>query len=294
LRAFEAAARHGSFQRAAAELHVTAAAVSQQVKALEAELGVVLFYRQPRGLILSEAGRNLRPGVTRAFDGLAQATQQCRSGLPSGPLKISVLPSFASGWLIRRLPDFRALYPEIELVIDADTRFADLTAGDIDLAIRYSLGQFHDLQSHLLLREEIFPVCAPQLLHDRAPLRSLMDLTQHGLLHALTPTPNEPRVHWQPWLEEASIDPSSLKPGLAFTDSTHLYQAAMLGQGVALGRSGLIADDLIAGRLMRPLEIAVPANHAYYLVWYGAAEPPAKSSAFIDWCLQQAAMGLTN
>jgi LysR family glycine cleavage system transcriptional activator len=291
LRAFEAAARHRSFQRAAEELHVTAAAVSQQVKALEAQLGVSLFHRQPRGLVLSEAGKAYLPGVSAGLDRLSQATRHCLAGTPAGRLKISVLPSFASGWLIRRLPDFRTRYPEIELVVDADIRYVDLARSDIDLAIRYALlpdaAGTSGLQWLPLLGEDIFPVCAPQLLNE-SPLRRFDDLRQHTLLHPLTPAPNEPWIQWQPWLDLAGIGRDALRPGLTFSDSSHLYQAARLGQGIALGRSALIADDLAEGRLVRPFGEMRRANHAYHLVWFGADQPPAKSRAFIDWCLEAA------
>jgi LysR family glycine cleavage system transcriptional activator len=198
-----------------------------------------------------------------------------------------VLPSFASGWLIRRLPAFRARYPEIELVIAADTRFVDLTRSDIDLAIRYTTGVLDDLQSVPLMAEEVFPVCAPQLLND-LPLRNLADLRHHVLLRALTPAPNEPWIHWEPWLELAGIDAEGLRPGLSFSDSSHLFQAAMLGQGVALGRSVLVGDDLAAGRLVRPFAEFRQARHAYHLVWYGEDQPPPKTGAFIAWCREMA------
>ncbi len=302
IRAFEAAARHRSFQRAAGELHVTPAAISQQVKALEAELKIVLFHRQPRGLVLSEAGKAYLPGVTTALDQLAGATRHCLAGTPAGRLTVSVLPSFASGWLIRRLPDFRARYPEIELVIAADTRFVDLTRSDIDLAIRYMAGEPiigepivggpiiggpGGLQSAPLMGEEVFPVCAPQLLNE-VPLRRMADLQHHVLLEALTPAPNEPWIHWRPWLDLAGIDASKIRPGLSFSDSSHLYQAAMLGQGVALGRSALVGDDLAAGRLVRPFAELRQARHAYRLVWYGDDPPPPKTGAFITWCREMA------
>jgi LysR family glycine cleavage system transcriptional activator len=288
LRAFEAAARLGSFQRAAEELHVTAGAISQQVKALEAVLAVTLFHRRARSLVLSEAGKAYLPAISQAFDQVAQATRHCQAGLLSGNLKISVLPSFASGWLIPRLPDFRRRYPEIELVIDADLHFVDLARSDIDLAIRYSRGDFTDLQSRLLLPEDIFPVCAPQLLNAARPLRQTDDLRHHTLLHALTPVSNEPWLKWLPWLQEAGLDSSDWPAGISFTDSSHLIQAAIEGQGIALGRSALIGDQLARGQLVRPFTLARRATHAFHLVWIGDKQPPAKTAAFIDWCQDQA------
>jgi LysR family glycine cleavage system transcriptional activator len=290
LRAFEAAARLGSFQRAAEELHVTAGAISQQVKALETTMSVTLFHRRARSLVLSEAGKAYLPAISQAFDQVAQATRHCQAGLLTGRLKISVLPSFASGWLIRRLPDFRGRYPEIELVIDADLHFVDLARSDIDLAIRYSRGDFTGLQARLLMPEDIFPVCAPQLLNAGRPLRQFDDLRHHTLLHALTPVSNEPWVKWQPWLQEAGLTTEGWPAGISFTDSSHLIQAAIQGQGIALGRSALIGDQLAQGQLVRPFAVTRRATHAFHLVWLGDTAPPAKTAAFIDWCLDQVAV----
>lgn len=289
LRAFEAAARHGSFVRAAAELGVTPGAISQHIKALEGQLGLTLFRRQARGVQLTETGRAYLPGVADGFDRLARATLQAHDGgaegMLAGRLSITVLPSFAAGWLVRRLPDFRARHPEIELVIRSERQTIDLHREDADLAIRYGLGEFPNLAATHLMREEIFPVCAPWLLNADPPLRAPADLARHALLHDAGALGNEPWIRWQPWLDEFGLSEAAKRPSLHFTDSVQLFQAALLGQGVALGRSVLIGDELAAGRLVRPFAVSHPSSYAYYAVTTKPARANPRVAAFIAWLL---------
>ena len=183
LRAFEAAARHGNFVKAAVELGVTAGAISQHIKGLEARLGLVLFRRLARGVRLTEAGRAYLPGIADGFDRLARATLQVHESGLAGRLTITVLPSFAAGWLVRRLPSFRTRHPDIDLVIRSERQTVDLHRDEADLAVRYGLGDFANLEATHLMREEIFPVCAPALLNADPPLRAPADLARHELLH---------------------------------------------------------------------------------------------------------------
>ena len=287
LRAFEAAARHGNFVKAAAELGVTPGAISQHIKGLEGQLGLALFRRQARGVQLTEAGRAYLPGVAEGFDRLARATLQVNDpaagGVIAGRLSLTVLPSFAAGWLVRRLPTFRARYPEIDLVIRSERQTVDLHREDADLAIRYGLGDFPNLEATHLLRDEIFPVCAPAVLNADPPLRVAVDLARHELLHDAGALGNEPWIRWQPWLDEFGLSEAAKKPGLHFTDSVQLFQAALLGQGVALGRSVLIGDELASGRLVRPLAIARPSSYAYYAVTTMPTRGNPRVAAFIAW-----------
>ena len=283
LRAFEAAARHGNFVKAAAELGVTAGAVSQHIKGLEARLGLALFRRLARGVKLTEAGRAYLPGIADGFDRLARATLQVHEPDLAGRLTITVLPSFAAGWLVRRLPVFRARHPDIDLVIRSERQTVDLHREDADLAIRYGLGDFPNLDATHLMREEIFPICAPALLNADPPLREPADLARHDLLHDAGALGNEPWIRWQPWLDEFGLSDAGRRPGLHFTDSVQLYQAALLGQGVAIGRSILIGDDLAAGRLVRPFAVARSSSYAYYAVTTRAARANPRVAAFIAW-----------
>jgi len=301
LRAFEAAARHGNFVKAAAELGVTPGAVSQHVKALESQLGLVLFRRQARGVRLTEAGRAYLPGIADGFDRLARATLQVHDGagggVLAGRLSVTVLPSFAAGWLVRRLPEFRARHPDIDLLIRSERQTIDLHREDADLAIRYGLGDFPNLEATHLLREEIFPVCAPALLNADPPLRAPADLARHDLLHDAGALGNEPWIRWQPWLDfwgldfwgldEFGLSDAAKRPRLHFTDSVQLFQAALLGQGVALGRSVLIGDELAAGRLVRPFAVSRPSSYAYYAVTTRAARANPRVTAFIAWLVAE-------
>lgn len=292
LRAFEAAARHGNFMKAAAELGVTAGAISQHIKGLEARLGIALFRRLARGVRLTEAGRAYLPGIADGFDRLARATLQIHDSGLAGRLTITVLPSFAAGWLVRRLPAFRARHPDIDLLIRSERQTVDLHREDADLAIRYGLGDFPNLEATHLMREEIFPVCAPALLNADPPLRAPSDLARHDLLHDAGALGNEPWIRWQPWLDQWGLDEFGLsdaakRPGLHFTDSVQLYQAALLAQGVALGRSVLIGDELAAGRLVRPFAAARASSYAYYAVTTRAARANPRVAAFIAWVMAE-------
>jgi LysR family transcriptional regulator, glycine cleavage system transcriptional activator len=287
LRAFEAAARHGGFARAAEELAVTPAAVSQQVRLLEADLGVALFHRLPRGLALTEAGRGALPELGAAFAGLARAVEEMRGGSPEGALVVSVLPSFARLWLGPRLPGFVAAHPGIELTVRAETRAVDFARDPVDVGLRYGRGVYPGLHVRLLLTEDVFPVCAPALAAGPPPLRRLEDLRRHALLHERDSA--EPSLDWATWLREAGVGGAEAAAGPGFTDSAMLVEAAARGMGVALGRGALVADELVAGRLVRPLPLSRPAEFAYFAVTRDGRERHPRVRAFLDWLEGEAA-----
>ena len=282
LRAFEVAGRHLSFTRAARELNVTQAAVSHQIKALEAQLGVRLFRRAARGLLLTDTGQAYLADVREAFRRLMQATERLRVRDVAGVLTVSVLPSLASRWLIHRLGGFQERHPEIDVRVSADDRSVQFDREDVDVAIRYGRGVYPGAEADLFLTEELFPVCSPRLMEGPHPLRHPSDLTHHMLLHDDLPT------NWAMWLKVAgatNVDPTR---GPAFTDSGMVLQAAIDGMGVALGRSALAGDDLAAGRLIRPFDITLPADNAYYLVYPEHTANRPKIKAFRDWILAEA------
>jgi LysR family glycine cleavage system transcriptional activator len=287
LRAFEAAARLGGFARAASELSVTPAAVSQQVRLLEADLGVELFLRQPRGLTLTEAGRAGLSELRKAFAHLARAAEEMRGGSLAGPLTVSVLPSFAHLWLMPLLPGFIAAFPDIELTVRAEVRNVDFVHDPVDLGIRYGRGRYPGLFTRLLLTEEVFPVCAPSLIQGGRPLRRLQDLRGHTFLHERAS--DEPSLEWRTWLREVGIDDPELMRGPGFTDGTMLVAAAIRGIGVALGRSALVAGALREGALIRPLTASRPADFAYYVVTAEGHERHPRVSTFLRWLEEQAA-----
>ena len=289
LRAFEAAARHESFAKAADELAVTPAAVSQQIRQLEADLGVSLFRRLPRGLVLTQAGRSALPELGKAFAHLARAVEGVRGGSLVGPLVVSVIPSFAGRWLVPRLGGFLAAYPEIEITVRSELRSVDFAREDVDVGIRYGKGIYSGLDTRRLLTEDVFPVCAPSLLAGEKPLRKLDDLRHHTLLHDRQLSGEEPSLYWRHFLRDAGVEGWDVDRGPGFTDALMMFAACERGLGVALGRGGLCADELASGRLVRPFPHSRPADYAYYVVTpEGHAEAP-RVRAFLAWLDDEAA-----
>jgi len=289
LRAFEAAARHASFVRAADELAVTPAAISHQVKALEAHLGVRLFRRRNRGLVLTDAGRGYLPALTEGLDRLARATERVTGGSVAGRLVISVLPSLALRWLGPRLGDLCRRYPDLDPEIRSETRSVDFRLDAVDVAIRYGLGHYPGLYTEPIMTEEVAPVCAPGLINAGRPLRRLADLAGHTLLHDCAVLPSEPSLGWPSWIAEAGLDAALAERGPRFSDSSLLLEAAADGLGIALGRSALTAADLAAGRLVRPLAQVRPAEFTYYLVCPEADADTPKVAALRNWLAEQRA-----
>lgn len=289
LRAFEAAARHGSFVAAARELAVTPAAISQQVRLLEADLGVVLFKRLPRGLVLTAAGHAALPDLREGFDRLHRGVAAARAGELSGPLRVSVLASFGTRWLLPRLPDFTAAFPEIELVVTAEARRVDPAREAVDVGIRYGGGVYPGLRVTRLLDEEVFPVCAPRLLNAERPLARPDDLRHHTLLHDSEISAAQPWLDWRTWLRDWGVTALPEPRALRLNDAHQLLECAVMGLGVALGRSALVADDLAAGRLIRPLKGSRAADYAYWIVTAPDGPADAKVAAFTGWLQAQAA-----
>jgi LysR family glycine cleavage system transcriptional activator len=283
LRAFAAAARHLSFTRAAEDLHVTQAAVSHQVKALEEHLGVALFRRGTRAIHLTEAGQRYARQVREAFQILHTATDSLLAQEEVGRLTVATMTSFAAKWLIPRLGDFLSAYPEIELRLETGFTPVDLEAGVADVALRLGPGPYPGLHAELLLRDEVFPVCAPSLLTGAHALRSPDDLAHHVLLQ-------DGGLDWSVWLRAAGvtadIDPDR---GPGFVDSTMSIQAAVAGHGVLLGRTGLIADELAQGLLVAPFDLAIESNFAYWFVCLPDLLNTPRVAAFRGWIFRQTA-----
>ena len=285
LRAFEAAARHLSFTRAAAELHVTQTAISHQIKALEERLGVRLFRRLPRGLLLTEAAQRLLPPVRDAFDQIAAATERLAAGGAGATLTVSVLPSFAAKWLVPRLGRLRAAHPDLDLRISASSELVDFARDDVDVGIRMGSGVYPGLRVERLFGEALVPVCSPLLREGPHPLLRPEDLAHHVLLH------DEDYAGWELWLRLAGVPGVLARRGPVFTDSGMVVQAAAEGQGVALARRVLAAGDLAAGRLVQPFDVSIPHDLAYYLVCPEATAEQPKIAAFRSWLLAEVAQG---
>lgn len=283
LRAFEAAARTLSFTKAAEELFVTQAAISHQIKTLEDALGVKLFKRLNRALMLTEEGQAFLPPVRDALDLIAGGVQKLARVDATGPLFVTTLPSFAAGWLVPRLPRFRALHPEIEVRLTASERLVDFDRDDVDVAVRYGRGIYPNLVVERFMEEELFPVCAPRLTQEGPhPLKTLDDLKYHTLLH------DEMDVGWDVWLKAAGLHDVNAKAGPGFDMSALVTQAAIDGQGVALGRSTLVAGALEAGLLVRPFDLTLPIDWAYYVVCPPESYDRPKVRAFREWLTAEA------
>ena len=276
LPSFEAAARHLSFSRAADELHVTHGAVSRAVRNLEDHLGVELMIRASRSVRLTPVGASFAAEVRDVLEHLAAATSAA-TGQTSGIVNVSTIDSFAARWLMPRLFGFRRIHGDIDVRVATSERLADFISDGIDIAIRCGGGQYPGLSAELLMKEDHFPVCSPKMLKGRYPLRRPADLARHTLLHDVF------TVDWAIWLHSAGIDNVDAHRGPTFLSSDHAIQAAVRGEGVVLGRSALVADDLAAGRLVRPFELSLPAGFAYYVVYPQHALQRPCVKAFRDW-----------
>ena len=278
LRAFEAAARHMSFTDAAEELSVTQAAISHQVRGLEQRLGLKLFVRRNRSLLLSEAGQAYLPSVRAAFDQLNEATEKLLQKDKGGNLTVTTTSSFAVKWLVPRLGGFQRSHPEIDVRVSTGTSLVDFSREDVDIGIRYGRGQWPNLLAERLVSEDVMPVCAPSLLKGPNGLKKPVDLRRFNLLH-IASFPDD----WQVWLTAAGVKGVDSSRGVSFDFALAAYQAAMDGLGVALGRNPLVEPDLKAGRLVVPFEFKRSSDFAYYLVYPPEAIRRRKIKAFRDW-----------
>lgn len=290
LRAFEAAARHLSFTKAAEELHVTPAAISQQVRQLEQHCNARLFRRMTRALALTDRGEAALPLLREGFDKLAEAAAELRRSHDDGILTVSVPPTFGARWLLPRLERFRAMHPGIDIRVDATDRIVDFVSERVDIAIRYGSGRYPGLVSELLLAETAFPVCAPALVDGTPGLRTPADLAHHTLLHS-GGLEEEGRVTtWPMWLRAAGLATIDASRGMSFSVASLAIQAAIEGHGVALVSGPTVEDDLKAGRLVRPFAPSAweESPFAYHLVFPAEDADAAKIAAFRAWARAEA------
>lgn len=287
LRAFEAAARHLSFTRAADELNVTQTAISHQIRRLEEQLGIPLFVRRNRALALTREAEAYLPAVRTAFDDLRQATARLRRPASDGLLVVSTTASLAAKWLVTRVAGFQDAHPGIEVRISTSAQLVDFNREAVDMAVRYGHGKWPGVRADWLMAEDMFPVCSPALLDGAHPLRGPQDLEHHTLLHATVS-----REDWQLWLTAAGLPATwATRRGLSFDQSFMATQAAMDGLGVALGRSNFVEDDIAAGRLVVPFDIVLPAQAGFYVVAPEANADAPKIKLFRDWLMQSVGPG---
>ena len=285
LRAFEAAARHLSFLKAADELHVTPGAISQQVKSLEDQLGQALFRRLPRGVLLTDAGQVYGRRLAEIFDQIRSATAELKRDAEPDDLTVSTMLTFASRWLIPRLGGFNLAHPETTVRVLADGRLTDFATEDVDLALRYGPGNYPGLHVELVFAETVFPVCSPALMQGAHPLRCFDDLSHHTLLHD-EPSPSYHNLCWQGWLAAQGVEHIDTRSGPRFTYTHMSLQAAVSGLGVALGTDVLADEDLATGRVVRPIPHGGKSDHPDLLVCPPAALARPKVAAFRAWMLE--------
>jgi len=288
LKVFEAAARHLSFTQAASELSVTQSAVSRQIKTLEEALGIALFARYNRRLELTEAGLRLSRGAGRALADLQAAIDEARGG-GARVLTVTTPISFASLWLVPRLASFRARHPDIDVRLAANDTMLSLERERIDCAIRFCEPAQAPVDALPLLREEAFPVVSPALLKDRSrPLKTPADLRHHVLLKYDDPGGRLPWVQWPSWLSAWKLENFAPAGWVTFSHYEQIIQAAVEGEGVAIGRNALVV------RLMKQKKLVIPFGERrsgvrqYFVVPARGSRGRPELAAFIEWVLEEA------
>jgi LysR family glycine cleavage system transcriptional activator len=279
LKCFEAAGRLLSFTEAARELNVTQAAISHQIKVIEEYLGVALFDRYPRRLTLTDPGKALLPEVIEAFDRVSSAVAAINREQYSNVLSVRLAPSFAAKWLSPRLKYFWLQYPEIDLRLYHAHPAVDFEREAMDIAVTYGKGDWPGVVSEKLLSLDFFPVCSPTFLNTDKPLTDLGNLRYYALLHDAN------YECWRDWLELAGIDDIDASRGTVIDDTNVLIQAAIDGQGIALGSTTFVADLLEAGRLIKPFDISLVNEFAYYVVYPPEHLKNPAVRAFKEWLL---------
>jgi LysR family transcriptional regulator, glycine cleavage system transcriptional activator len=282
LKAFEAAARHESFTRAAEELCVTQGAVSQQVKALEEGLGIKLFNRERQRLIITEAGRDYLMVVRDALDRIAIGTERLLQRQNAGVLTVSTSPDFAAKWLVHRLGHFAEAHSGIDLRVSATLHHVDFAREEVDLAVRHGEGNWLGLDAVQLSAEQLFAVCSPKLLTGRQRLSKPADILKFPLIHL------DSRADWTRWLRAVDVDDAGAAHGTVLNRASMVIDAAINGQGVALARTTLAAWDLINGRLVRPFPASIPLSKTYWIICPKATSNVPKIVTFRSWLLAEA------
>jgi len=288
LEAFEAAARNLSFTRAAAELSLTQSAVSRAIASLEERLGFPLFERRHRALLLTERGQALYAATMELLEGLDETLSKLRSTAAARTVTVTTSLSFASLWLVPRLTGFTGENPGVDVRIAANNEIVELERAGIDLAIRYSSAGLAQGGAKLF-GDDVVPVCSPALVTDPArPLKCPADLASQVLLH-LAETPMAPWLMWSQWLQAAGVPDLRPAGALHFSHYDQLIQAALKGQGVALGRMPLLRDRVRSGELIMPFKRTIAAARCYYIVRSHRSLDNEDVSAFARWLQREAA-----
>ncbi|PZO78722.1 MAG: LysR family transcriptional regulator [Mesorhizobium amorphae] len=274
LRAFEASARHLSFTRAGIELCVTQAAISQQVRSLEQRMGVQLFRRLPRGLLITAEGERLLPVVSGAFDSLAATIERAGARELREPLVVGAVGTFAVGWLLPRLGAFQRAHPFVDLRLSTNNNRVDMAAEGLDLSIRFGDGAWHGLDAMQLFAAPLTPLCTPRLA---ARLRTPEDLRDLTLLRSYRAD------EWPRWFAAAGIDaPGTITSAIVFDSSLAMIEAAEQEAGVALAPALMFSRQLRSGSIRRPFQVAI-SQGSYWLTRLKSRTPTAAMLAFAEW-----------
>lgn len=284
LRAFEVATRHATFTAAAEELHITQSAVSHQLKNLEALWGLQLFQRG-KTLSLTPAGAALAPIVREFFSNLDATLAELREQKSRVRLRVNTTYSFALKWLLPRLPTLARQHPDILVTLESTDRAIHFTPGDADVAIRFGHGHYPALHTEFMFREQLFPVASPALLQRFGPPAGPAELLRYPLL---TRDGADLVPKWAMWFKQAGIDMDALQESVRFADTNMTIEAALLGQGIALARSGHVEKEIGDGSLLRLFDIPFPSPVAYYFVCPKGTESQPHVVKFRDWLLAEA------
>ena len=282
LRVFESAARHRSFVAAGKELFVTSSAVSHQVKTLEEYLGLSLFDRSRRAVTLTPEGEQYLSSVRHAFDEIEMATQRLTANQESNVVKISVAPNFLTRWLMPRMARFQALYPDIELEINASMGLLDFDRTSTDMAVYFGNGEWDDIEVHFLRKVMLVPVCSPRLLDGELPLEKPEDLAKHTLIYV-----SKRKGEWENWLQQSGVDFISARGSLQMSSGQLATAAAQEGLGVALADSTLTSREIKSGKLVVPFDIQLDTNRAFYLVYRKQRPLTIGMKAFKEWLMSE-------
>ena len=288
LRAFNAAARHMSFQNAAAELFVTPAALSYQIRNLEDYLGVKLFNRLNRAVELTEHGSLIAPGIREGFARLSSTMQQLERRKSNKVLVVSAGPAITAKWLAPRLYRFVRKHPDIDARISSSITKVDLETDDVDVVIRFGPGKYENCRSEKLFYEYVTPMCSPSLLNGEPPILTPSDLKNHTLIYDDTHVGFFELADWNIWFNEAGVKDEDRGHGtLRFNVADHSLDAAISGAGVVLGRYALAQGDIKAGRLVMPFDLKINADFAFFLVYLENRSDDPNIRAFRDWLMEE-------
>jgi LysR family transcriptional regulator, glycine cleavage system transcriptional activator len=281
LRAFEAAARHGNFSRAAEEIHVTHGAISHQVRALEEELGVPLFARHGKRISITPEGERFATTLRKALTDIAAAAAALQADGKQKRLTVTALPSFAARWLSPRLGQFIELHPDMEVMLQSSSQLTDFVRESVDIGVRFGRGNYPGLVVEKIMDDYYYPVASPHFNKGKLPLTP-EKLAQHPLLRCEM----EP---WTPWFRAAGLDFLEPTGGLVFQDSSMLVRAAVEGHGIALARHAIAVSDIESGELVRLFDIAIRTPQSYYLVCPPESLRKPHVQAFRNWLLGEVA-----